>query len=285
MTGKSTRQDTLPDSQFLNSEKKQSIKAYQRLDAGVTIRTKEGDLVTLTSNSFSQLDAFMYNSKGVMETQSKKSVTTQHQRKITLTSGDNFSFSVTGNLSEKELGDIDNIIKGIDGIISEMAQGDMNDAVKKALSMGGYDTVSMYSADISYQRSYVIASDVQAKAIKTTPEIGRLPREKNNVRPSLKKLLQPNHSSRTEKNNTINNMDKFIEKMTRELEKPDRKLLDKAQKTIDKLFRYHLEDVKKNTGNEISPYKAIENTRKKIRDLIDEMTGKIFKNYFAAFLE
>ncbi len=91
-----------------------------------------------------------------MQTKSGGKAVSQNQREITLTSGESFSFSVTGNLNEKELVDIENIVKGIDGIISEMARGNMNDAVKKALSMGHYDTVSMYLANISYRKSYAI---------------------------------------------------------------------------------------------------------------------------------
>ncbi len=148
------RQNALQDAQFSNTVKKQSLSAYESLDAGLTIKTKEGDLVTLTSNTHAGLDAFMYNGKGIVETGSGSAVVTQNQREITLTSGESFSFSVVGDLSEQELTDIESIVKGIDEVIAEMAEGDMDDALDKALSMGGYDTVSMYSADITYQRSY-----------------------------------------------------------------------------------------------------------------------------------
>ncbi len=285
ITGQSPRHGTLPDIQFLNYAKKQSVKADESLDAGLTIQTKEGDLITLTANSFFKLDAFMYNSRGLIQTKSGGEAVTQNQREITLTSGESFSFSVAGNLNEKELVDIENIVKGIDGIISEMSRGNMNDAVNKALSMGQghYDTVSMYSANISYRRSYTIASRTRVNTINSMPATEIPSGETHNTYPSLTKFLRQSYGSRTNSNNTIDSMDKFAEKMVVQLEKSNKDLLDKAQKAIDKLFKHHLEDVKKN--KKISTYNVIENTRKQVENLIDQMTEKIFKNYFTVFPE
>ncbi|MCK5350629.1 MAG: hypothetical protein KAJ25_14625, partial [Desulfobacula sp.] len=113
------RQNTLPDARFSSYIQKQSLSAYESLDAGLTIQTKEGDLVTLTSNTYSEFDAFMYDSKGVLQTETGKAVVTQNIREITLTSGESFSFSVVGDLSEEELGDIEAIVKGIDQVIAQ----------------------------------------------------------------------------------------------------------------------------------------------------------------------
>ena len=60
-TGPSPQQSALSDSQFSSYVKKQSYSAYESLDAGLTIQTREGDLVTLSSNTYSKLDAFMYS--------------------------------------------------------------------------------------------------------------------------------------------------------------------------------------------------------------------------------
>ncbi|MCD4720295.1 MAG: hypothetical protein K8S13_10630 [Desulfobacula sp.] len=283
MAGLSPRQNTLPDAQFLSYIRKQSFSAYESLDAGLTIKTKEGDLVTLTSHSYAEVDAFMYDSKGVLQTDSGKAVVTQNIREITLTSGESFTFSVVGDLSEEELGDIEAIVKGIDEIISQMAAGDMNGAVAKAISMGGYDSVSMYAADITYQRSYAMASETRAETVKTVPETEVLPKEESNAIPSVTEPFPENHKPRRKSKNTINNIDKFVDKMTKNLEKFEEKLVDKAQKPIDKLFRHHLEDAKKSKGEEMSTYNAIDNARKQIEKLIDQMTGKIFKDNFSAF--
>ncbi len=149
-TGMSPNYSSLSDAQVASYMRKQSVSAYESINAGLTIQTREGDVVTLSSNTYSQLDAFMYDSKGVVQTEDGIAVSSQTQREVTLTSGDSFTFSVVGDLSEEELADIEDIVKNIDAIISEMAEGDMDEAVDKALAMGTYDTVSMYSADLNY---------------------------------------------------------------------------------------------------------------------------------------
>ena len=241
------RQNALSDSQYSSYIKKQSLSAYESLDAGLTIKTKEGDVVTLTSSSYAQLDAFLYNSKGVLQTDSGKVLASLNQREITLTNGESFSFSVEGDLSEQELLDIEAIVKGIDEVISQMAGGNMDDAVEKALSMGGYDTVSMYAADITYQRSYQMTSEVQAE--------------------------------------TSRNVDDDVEKMAEKLAAHDARLVDKARKPIDMLFRHHLGNMRENNGKETSIYNAIENARKQMEKMIEQMSGDLFKSQFSPFAE
>jgi len=282
--GLSPRQSALSDSQFSSYVRKQSYSAYESLDAGVTIKTKEGDVVTLTSNSHSELNAFMYNSKGVLQTDSGKAMVTQNQREITLTSGESFTFSVVGDLSGEELGDIEAIVKDIDGIISKMADGNMEDAVDKAVSMGGYDTVSSYSADITYEKSYQMTSEIQAKTEKISPEPELLPKEENPVSSEIKPFPE-NRSPRKKRNNSIKNIDQFVEKMAEKLEKYDEKLVDKAQKPIDKLFSHKLKQMREQNREDRSTETAVENVRSQIEKMIEKMTGNIFKDQLSAFLE
>lgn len=258
------RQHGLDDSGFSSYVRKQSLSAYESLDAGLTIKTKEGDLVTLTSSSYAQMDSLMYDSKGVLQTESGAASVTQNIREITLETGESFSFTVAGDLSEEELADIEAIVKGIDGIISEVAEGDMDDAVAKAMSMGGYDSVSMYSADITYQKSYSARTEVQSQRTEGLPE---------------------RHHSRRNKNNSHQNMNRFFEKMTKKMENYESRLLEKAQKPVDKLFRHHLEN-EKDKGLEKTPkYKTIEDGREKISKWIDKVVEDMLKGKFSAFME
>jgi hypothetical protein len=144
--------------------REQSVRASESLEAGLVIETSEGDLVTLSASSFSELDAFMYDSAGVVRTEAGTALYSEQQRGITLASGQSFSFTVEGDLNKEELKDIESILKGLDGVISEMRQGDMGDALKEAMKLGDYDTVSSYAADITYERSVEVSSSVAAVA-------------------------------------------------------------------------------------------------------------------------
>ncbi len=284
------RQNYLSDAQFSSYVRKQSISAYESLDAGLTIETKEGDSVTLTSNSYAQLDAHMYDSRGILQTESGRAMVTQNTREITLASGESFSFSVVGDLSDAELADIEAIVKGIDEIISEMVQGDMDGAVEKALSMGGYDTVSMYAADISHEKSYQMRSQTTSQTMEYIPEPkpAMLPEQASPVA-FINKAFPEHYTLGKQEESAIKNINKFVEKMTDQLAKHGDKLVDKAQKPIDKLFRHHLDDIRQNSDDKNmqkqSIYTAIEEARQKIDELIEQMTKVLFKNNFETLLE
>ncbi len=276
--GMSPRQNALSDEQFAGYVRKQSISARESLDAGLTIKTREGDIVTLESNTYSELDSFAYDSKGILATESGTAMSAQSIREITLRSGESFSFSVQGDLSAQELEDIEAIVKGIDGVISEVAEGDMDDAVAKALSMGGYDTISEYSADISYQRSYAVRSQVQEQNINAIPEAYRQPKEEV-AETSFKDFF-------TETNSMID-FEGLLEKVLDELEKHEEKLVGKAQKPIDKLFKHHLDNLEKEKEDGSHVFRAVENARKQIEAGIEKMMEKmakgIFEDHFSAF--
>jgi hypothetical protein len=284
--GLSQRQSALSDSQFSSYVRKQTYRAHESLDAGLTMTTKEGDIVTLTSSSHAQMDAFRYNSKGVLQTDSGKAMVTQNQQSITLASGEDFSFSVVGELSEQELGDIEAFVKDIDKIISQMARGNMANAVEKALSMGGYDSISAYTADITYQKSYEVTSEVTAQTgtESSTPEIELLPTDESLVSTKIEPFPE-NGSPRKKRGNSIQNIDQFVEKLSERLNKLEEALIDKAQKPVDKLFRHHKQEAGDSQGPESDVYRALDTAQKQMEKMMDQMSGRIFKNQFASFVE
>lgn len=236
-------QGALTDNRFSSYVSKQSISAYESLDAGLTIKTREGDVVTLSSSSYSQLDAYMYNSKGILENGSGK-VAVQQQREITLASGESFTFSVSGDLNEAELKDIDALVKGLDGVISEITRGSMDDAINAALSMGTYGSIETYSADIKYEKSYSVASEFQGQ----------------------RSADQPNASSKP-----LEKPDASFEKLSEFIEKLNEKLADNARKPVAKLFRHHLDALRgKDSEKEDSPvYRRVDYAGRKIDRMLD----------------
>ncbi len=283
-------QQTMPDSRLSGYVKKQSLSAYESLDAGLTIKTREGDLVTLTSSTFARFDASMYNSRGVMQTDSGTVSVAENYRQITLSSGESFSFTVAGDLSDEELEDIENIVKGIDDIISRMGKGNLDGAVSKAMSMTmeNYDTVAMYQADITYQRSYAMSSEqayADQEAVQDTqqtasvpksaePEI--LPRENPGTLSSVTEPYPENHSPKKEKSNSIRDINQFVEKMVNQLAEHDDKMVHKAEKPLDKLFRHHMKKIGKNNGaiRRDPAYDALETARKAVSQVISQITAE-----------
>lgn len=262
-TGLSPRQNNQPDFQSASYTREQSFRSQENLDTGLVIQTRDGDQVTLTSNSFSQMDAYMYDSKGVIQADGMTAAYSQSQREITLASGQSFSFSVQGDLSEDEMEDIEAILKGLDGVIAEMKDGDMSGALDKALEMGGYDTVSSFAADISYQRSYQMSSAVSA----TTTQV--LPANEKAAEVPVESPV-----SKGNKNGFDLDFDKFFRKMMKQFEAHEDKQIGLAKDPINKLFGHHLEKLEDGDDTAGKIYNVLEKAMNKIDSLIEKMMDK-----------
>ena len=259
------------DTGFSGSMSRQDISSYRSMDAGLTIKTREGDIVTLSTSQFSSLNAHEYNSQGRMETQDGQVTANYSERSIELASGQTFSFSVEGDLNEQELADIESIVSGIDGIVYQMAEGDMDEAVALALSMGSYDSVSMYEADITVTRGYSAYTETAAAA----------------SGPSLADSMGYNGTSFLPSMNTD-----FTDEVSRFLKDQEAESLAYARQPLSQLFDYYLaqqaeqEDTlaSENGSNSVgkalkSPMTAaLENTAKTVDLLIQEMVKNVFDN-------
>lgn len=236
-----SRQNALSDYRSAGYVQQQSIKARESLDAGLVIQTKDGDQVTISSSSFNQMDAFLYNSKGYVQNENGTAAFGTSHRELTLASGQSFSFSVEGSLSEEELKDIENILKGIDGVISKMTTGDMAAAMDKAMKMGGYDTVSAYSADISYQQSYEMNSVEAATATRSLPSL-----HDTEPQPAVAAareeiagedaLLQP----ALQDYGLFRDVDSLFNRIMEQVEQYNDRIIGLARKPVNQLFGHHL---------------------------------------------
>ena len=141
---------------YAGAQVSRSLTSREEMNADVTIKTREGDLVTLSANSFNQMDAHSYDSQGVLATDKGIVAVAHHGREITLSTGESFSFTVQGDLNEEELADIEAILLGVDEVMGEMTGDDMEGAMARAVELGmkQFDSVAAYSADLSHVRAY-----------------------------------------------------------------------------------------------------------------------------------
>ncbi len=153
-----------------SSSNELSVGAYSSLDAGLTIQTREGDVVSLSTSQYSELTAHEYSSRGVVSNENGYAAVAYSVREITLTTGETFSFTVEGDLNEEELQDIESILTGVDNIIGDMMDGDLQGAVSQAMRMGYYDSISSYEADITVKSAYAMYSQEQTS---TTGALGQ----------------------------------------------------------------------------------------------------------------
>ena len=260
------------DTGFSGRTTRQDISSYESMDAGLTIKTREGDIVTLSTSRFSSLNAHEYTSRGSLATQEGQVAASYSERQIELASGQTFSFSVEGDLNEQELADIESIVSGIDSIVYEMAEGDMDEAVALALSMGSYDSVSMYEADITLTRAY--SAYTEAATTESTPSLGA-----SQGRSGYGTSFLPSMNTA------------FTEDVSRFLKDQEANALAHAQRPLSQLFDYYLEQqadqkdalAASNDGTNFAETAlkgpaatALENTAKTVDLLIQEMIKAVF---------
>ena len=221
------------------------VDSYSRLDAGLTIQTREGDMVSLSTTQHSELEAYEYSSQGVVNNEDGYAAASYNVREITLSTGETFKFTVEGDLNEEELEDIESIITGVDSIIGEMMEGDLQDAVSQAMSMGYYDSISSYEADITVQYGYAMYSEEQTAAT------GALGQE---LAAAYLEDSDDGESKRTAGNLKIPLMDQLSDF----LEEQQEDALARAREPLSNLFDHYLETQEAQQANDASETQANE---------------------------
>ena len=218
------------------------VNSYSSLDAGLTIQTREGDVVTLSATQDSQLEAYEYSSRGIISNKDGYAAASYNVREITLSTGETFSFTVEGDLNEEELEDIESIITGVDNIIGEMMDGDMMDAVSEAMRMGYYDSISSYEADITVTSGYAMYSQEQTA---TTGALGQ---------DLAAAYLEDYDDAGTDDGETTrmarNLATSFMDRLSELLEKQQEESLARAREPLSSLFDHYLETQKANEASE-----------------------------------
>lgn len=266
--GRMAGQEGLKDAWFGGYASTRALSISESLDAGVSIMTTEGDIVTLSSSSFTRLDSFMYDSKGVVRSDSGKAVAHQQYREVTLASGKSFSFSVQGELNEQELQDIAAIVKGVDAIISGVMGHDVDGVMDSALSGSVYGSVSSYVVSVKYNRSVALASGIGVSA-------GAFAGPEQDLSPDAfesKPVSQENthHKIRNAKVDDpfFRKVEKFLNRLLPRIEKQGEKQLKSVAKIVDKLFKHHLDEIGKHGGKK-SLQRTLGDARDRVRNMFE----------------
>lgn len=254
------RQNSPTDYRSAGYIKEQSFTSSETLDTDLVIHTKEGDTVTINSSSYSNLDAYTYNSKGMVQSEAGSAVFQENSREITLANGQSLSFSVEGDLSEDELKDIDSMLQGLDSVIADMKAGDMAGAMKSALGLGEFDNFSAYSADINYEQ-YVEVTTTTAAVANTRQE--EMP---------AGAAKEPDSGSETLQQNTGLKPDNIFDKLLEKFSQRDNKLLQAVQSPSNSLFRRHINEMQGNSQQFDSLVDLLEGAMNKFETFFEKIS-------------
>ena len=238
-------------------QKEMMLRSQQSSSADLVIETREGDRVALSSSNYSTMSAYTYTGEGVLQTESGSALVSQNYREIALSSGQSFSFTVEGDLSEEEIADIESLLKGLDKVMTKMRHGDIFGAMDKALKIGSFDSVSSYSADLSYRSSYEMSSSTYAATTETLQEQTEGP---------------PARPPEEDAPNRIN-FDNFFSRLMEQLEAHENRLVGLAHSPINTLFNHHIEEGQKDGEESSSIIEALKTARDELTALIEELTA------------
>lgn len=261
LTGYSRANTSPTDYRSAAYVKEQSVFAQEQLDTDLVIETKEGDKVTISSDSFAQMNSYTYDARGVIETADGSAAYAESYQEITLMSGYNFSFSVEGDINDEELADIQNMLKGMDEIISHMKSGDMDQAFNSALNLGDFDSFDAYSVDIRYQQSVAMSASEAASLAESTTT----PVENSDTASETK---QGNHAG--PHNGNAPGYDQLFERILHQMEKFEEKTAKAAQNPLNQLFDYHMDQLG-DDENDTGIADFIQKTRDGINQLLDSL--------------
>jgi CRISPR/Cas system-associated endoribonuclease Cas2 len=135
-------------------EKSKSLKAqnYSReesKDTELVLRTKQGDIVTLSSSSDFETRLSTYSAMQKNE----NSTTSVEAAYASMEFQSSYEISVEGDLNEQEIKDINKAIRKLDQAMHQLSKGNSDNALKKALSLTGLETVAGFEASLSYHVS------------------------------------------------------------------------------------------------------------------------------------
>jgi len=111
----------------------------------LVITTAEGDKVTLSTSS---QETGGYGSYEALA-KGKNATAYQSGQSIYYESRQELSFSVTGDLNEQELSDINSIVEAMGGIMDDLVSGDLESAASKGMALTGLSSISQFSATLN----------------------------------------------------------------------------------------------------------------------------------------
>jgi hypothetical protein len=130
------------------------VKSSTVQSAEISISTAEGDTVTLAANV--RLDGTFASYEQLSRGAGSATLGQAEAQNVDFSR--QFSISVTGNLSHRELQDIRRALHYIDKAAKELLAGDANGAQKKLEDLGKLKTLSSIGADIRMQNNVSVES-------------------------------------------------------------------------------------------------------------------------------
>ena len=133
--------DLLSKDRHLNRDDLESIQQYQsrsqqfqydsRQNQDISIQTDEGDLITIQKSSQTSIDYLSFD----YTKQLKNQMQSVHKQAAEFYHAGQFEIQVEGDLNDEERAEIESLLSDLDGIMSDMKQGNLQSALDQSLRL------------------------------------------------------------------------------------------------------------------------------------------------------
>lgn len=242
------------------SQVSSSLQVNQSLSTsrGIEITTAEGDRVTISQSSLTEMNYSRYDASGVLETPEGSGRFEIHAESRTLSASRDFSIQVEGELNDREREEIRLVLDSVDRMMTDFLSGDIEGVLGNALEMGELSTIASAEANLSYSRSVSVEFSEQAqRVVESTRGEG-----------AGKEVERPGRRIGTR------DVERLIDKMLRTVERHSdnpAKLARKLPKMIDRLLR---KINKKFDGHE-GKQKLANDVASRFLERLDRFAGRI----------
>jgi hypothetical protein len=147
------------------------VNADTQTKADVTIMTAEGDKVTLSASTALHAMYTSYDMRGRVSDQRVAA----HSNALQLTSSQQTTVTVEGDLSEAELADIQHLLGSLEEMVGDFLAGDLDGVMSQALStdnldsLAGFDATFVYTQQVTVEQRYTAQGMVSQVPVTSSP--------------------------------------------------------------------------------------------------------------------
>jgi hypothetical protein len=137
-----------------------TLQASSSTTANLTVLTADGDRITISRKSDTQVAYSNYNALGQTDGQA----VSYREQSLGFDRQSQFQLSVEGDLSQQERADLDRLVKKIDRVIKDFLKGDTEGAIAKALQINKLGSLSSVDLSVEHTESLTVARQQTVQA-------------------------------------------------------------------------------------------------------------------------
>ncbi len=138
--------------QRFNAEQFSRTSASREQSTNLSITTAQGDTITLSLNALTETARNTYDRFGRTANEQIQI----HEESLSVEDKRAFSIQVEGDLNQRELKDLQKVIKQVDRIVGDLLKGDLDHAVQRASKLGNLKSIASLDANIAVRQSVTV---------------------------------------------------------------------------------------------------------------------------------